>query len=308
MDTHIIVGASAVGKATAILLAEKGKKVKLITRTASGPVHPNIEKISADATNVKDLTRLAEGSAVIYNCASPPYDKWPAQWPALGASFIEVAERTGAVLASYSNLYGYGKVNGPMSEDTPLIAEHPKLRVRAELWKKAYELHLEGRIRVTEIRSSDHFQPNSMFSLALCKPLLEGKLIASPIPLDVPRSWTSVSDAAKLLVKVAEEPDAWGKAWHVPTNEPITARELLFRFAEINGLKKPKPIQIPYSVIWTAGMFVPMLRELRTTMYQFEAPYVINSSAATNKFGLTPEPIDEALLDTADKLRNEFSY
>lgn len=308
MDTHIIVGASAVGKATAILLAEKGSRVKLVTRTASGPTHPNIERISADATDVNELTRLAENSAAIYNCASPPYDKWPAQWPTLGASFIEVAERTGAVLATYSNLYGYGKIKGQMLEDTPLIAEHPKLRVRADLWKKAHELHLEGRIKVTEIRSSDHFQPNSMFSLALCKPLLQDKLIASPIPLDVPRSWTSVNDAAKLLIKVAEEPDAWGKAWHVPTNEPITARELLFRFAEINGLKKPKAIQIPYSVIWTAGIFVPMLRELQTTMYQFEAPYIINSSAAINKFGMKPEPIDDALLDTADKLRDEFNY
>jgi nucleoside-diphosphate-sugar epimerase len=304
MNSHVVIGASSVGIATAELLAERGEQVILVTRSGSGPELPKIKRVAADATNAEDLTKIAHGSSVIYNCASPPYNSWPKDWPPLASALLIAAERTGAVLAIYSNLYGYGPVKGMMSEDTPLVATHPKLSVRADMWRDALALHKAGRIRTTEIRSSDHFQPNSMFSLALCKPLLEGKPVMSPMPVDVLRSWTSVNDAAKLLITVAEDSRAWGRAWHVPTNEPITARELIYRFAAVEGLKRPKLSVIPYPILWTAGLFVPMLRELRATRYQFDSPFIIDSSAAMAAFGLKPEPIDEALRDTARILKD----
>ncbi|MFD0998087.1 NAD-dependent epimerase/dehydratase family protein [Ohtaekwangia kribbensis] len=303
MKFHVVIGASAVGVATAELLAERGEQVILVTRSGSGPNHPRIKRVAADATNADVLSKIAEGSSTIYNCASPPYNTWPKDWPPLASALLIAAERTHAVLATYSNLYGYGPVKGLMSEDTPLAATDPKLRVRADMWRNALTLHNAGRIRMTEIRSSDHLQPNSMFSLALCKPLLEGKTVMSPIPLDVPRSWTSVNDAAKLLVTVAEDSRAWGKAWHVPTSKPMTARELILRFAEVNGLERPKLIVIPYFILWIAGLFVSMIRELRATRYQFDSPFLIDSNAATATFGLKPEPIDEALHDTARLLK-----
>jgi hypothetical protein len=79
----------------------------------------------------------------------------------------------------------------------------------------------------------------------------------------------------------------------------MTARELVVRFSEVNGLPPPKLAVIPYSVLWTMGMFVSMLRELRATRYQFDRPFMIDSSAATMTFGLEPEPLDEALRETA---------
>ena len=46
-----------------------------------------------------------------------------------------------------------------------------------------------------------------------------------------------------------------------------------------------------------------MLKELRTTYYQFSSPFVIDSSATTATFGLQPTPLDDALRDTAARLR-----
>ncbi|WP_156936928.1 hypothetical protein [Bradyrhizobium sp. WSM2254] len=79
---------------------------------------------------------------------------------------------------------------------------------------------------MTEIRASDHIQPNSMVSLAMFKPMLAGKRVVSPVPVDVPRTWTSVRDSARLLTTVANDERAFGKAWHVPSYEPMTAREV----------------------------------------------------------------------------------
>lgn len=56
-------------------------------------------------------------------------------------------------------------------------------------------------------------------------------------------------------------------------------------------------------MLWTTGLFSMMLRELRTTRYQFDRPFVMDSSAATRTFGLRAEPFDDALRETARLLR-----
>ncbi|WP_049823537.1 hypothetical protein [Bradyrhizobium sp. WSM2254] len=120
MKINVVLGTSAVGLAVATLLAERGEAVRLITRRGTGPDHPMIERIAADATDAERLSAIADGAAVLYNCASPAYDRWPIDWPPLNAAILTAAERSRAVLASYSNLYGYGPGAGVMSEETPL--------------------------------------------------------------------------------------------------------------------------------------------------------------------------------------------
>jgi hypothetical protein len=46
-----------------------------------------------------------------------------------------------------------------------------------------------------------------------------------------------------------------------------------------------------------------MVRELRATRYQFDRPFILDSSATAKTFGLKPEPIDEALRESARLLR-----
>ena len=43
MSKHVIVGAGAVGSATASVLAERGDQVSVISRRGTGPEHPAIE-------------------------------------------------------------------------------------------------------------------------------------------------------------------------------------------------------------------------------------------------------------------------
>ena len=303
MSQHVIVGAGPVGSATATLLAERGERVRVITRRGGGPQHPAIERVAADATDADRLAALTDGAVALYNCANPQYHQWLTDWPPLHAALLSAAERTGATLTTMSNLYGYGPVDGPITEQTPLAATHPKLKLRADMWRDALAAHQAGRIRATEVRASDYIQANSILSFALGKPLLAGRRAYSPGPLDVPHSWTSVNDAAALLTTVAVDERAWGRAWHVPTNPPLIVRELATRFTQVAGAPAAKLSAIPYPAMWTVGLFSPTVRELRTTRYQFTRPFVLDSSAAARTFGLTPEPLDDALAQTASSLR-----
>ncbi len=299
MSLHVVVGAGPVGSATARRLADRGENVKLISRRGRGPEHPAIERVAADATDAARLATLAAGAAALYNCANPEYTRWFSDWPPIASALLATAERVGAVLASASNLYGYGPVPGPITEDTPLAAIQPKLRLRADMWRDALALHQARRIRATEVRGSDYIEANSIFAVAVAGPVRAGKRAFVPSPLDVPHTWTSIADVAQALVTVARDERAWGRAWLVPSNPPLTLRELARRFAVVTGSRAPRLTRVPYPALWTAGLFVPLLRELRATYYQFARPFVVDSSATERAFALEPTELDAALRSAA---------
>ncbi|MGE5289073.1 MAG: NAD-dependent epimerase/dehydratase family protein [Micromonosporaceae bacterium] len=296
MSLHVIVGAGPVGTATANLLAGRGEKVRLVTRRGSGPEHPAIEKVAADATDAQRLSALASGADALYNCANPLYHRWLTDWPPLASALLTAAERSGAVLVTASNLYGYGPVDEPITAATPLAATHPKLRVRADMWRDALAAHNAGRLRATEVRASDYIEANSIFTVVMAKPLLAGKRAYVPAHLDAPHSWTSIADVAKTLVTVSADERAWGQAWLVPTNSPMAVRDLATQFTKIAGAPAPKLTAVPYPVLWTAGLFSPLMRELRATSYQWDRPFVLDSTLTERTFGLTPAPVDTALM------------
>jgi len=292
---HVIVGAGPVGAATARLLAERGEQVRIISRRGTGPEHPTVERVAADATDADRLSSLAVGAVALYNCANPLYHRWLTDWPPLASALLAAAERSGAVLTTASNLYGYGPVDAPITAATPLAATHPKLRLRADMWRDARAAHEAGRIRTTEVRSSDYIEANSIFTVVLTKPLLAGRRAYVPAALDQPHSWTSIVDVARTLVVVAAEERAWGQAWLTPTNPPLTVREIATRFTDLVGAPKPKLTALPYPVLWTAGLFSPLIRELRATRYQFVRPFVLDSSLTERTFELTPTDLNMAL-------------
>ncbi len=51
-------------------------------------------------------------------------------------------------------------------------------------------------------------------------------------------------------------------------------------------------------VVSVGGWFSPMLRELWETRHQFERPFVLDSTAAQERFGLAPTPWETQLTET----------
>ena len=108
-ESVLVVGAGVIGSRVAGMLAERGDRVSVVSRRGSGPAVPRaVTRVAADAADAEAMARLAEGVSVIYNCVNPPYHRWPADWPPIAASLLGAAERSGAVLVTLSNLYGYG--------------------------------------------------------------------------------------------------------------------------------------------------------------------------------------------------------
>ncbi|MEV5765843.1 NAD-dependent epimerase/dehydratase family protein [Micromonospora sp. NPDC052213] len=305
MALHVIVGAGPVGTATARLLADRGERVRLVTRRGGGPEHPAVERIAADATDADRLTAAATGAAALYNCANPAYHRWTTDWPPLAAALLTAAERSGAVLATVGNLYGYGPVDAPMTEATPLRPSSVKGRVRAQMWADALAAHEAGRVRVTEVRGSDYLGAGaqSLPSMLVLPQVLAGRRALVPADLDAPHSWTYVPDVARTLVAAATDERGWGRAWHVPSAPAVSIRGLAARAATLAGAPAPKLTRMPGPVLWLGGLFDPAAKEMREIAYQFDRPFVLDSTAAVATFGIDPTPLDDALADTVAALR-----
>jgi nucleoside-diphosphate-sugar epimerase len=297
MALHVIVGAGPVGSATAFELADAGHDVRVITRRGSGPEHPAVQRVAADATDATRLSELTRGAAALYNCANPPYHRWPQEWPPLAAALLTTAERTGAVLVTMSNLYGYGPVDVALTEELPLAATTVKGRVRAAMWRDAVAAHRAGRIRATEARASDFVGvgARSLVNDMVAPRVLAGKPALVPANLDVPHSVTYTGDVARTLAVLGTDERAWGRAWHVPSPPPTTLRELAERLAALAGAPRPRLRRMPGLVLRVGGLFSPVAREFVEMRYQFERPFVLDSTAATTTFGLKPTDLDDAL-------------
>jgi nucleoside-diphosphate-sugar epimerase len=303
MTLHVIVGAGPIGSSTALLLAARGERVRVLTRSGQGPSAENIENTAVDALDTERLTRLAEGAAVLYNCANPPYHRWPEQWPPLAESLLTAAERTGAGLVTMSNLYGHGPTDHPMTEHDPLGATGAKGRVRAQMWERALAAHRDGGVRATEARASDYFGPGARAQSHIGERSIPRLLAGKPISVfgdpDTPHSWTYIADIAATLATLGSDARAWGQAWNVPTNPPMSQREIYAALARAAQAPTPRLRRVPTAVLRAGGLFVPFLREFPEIAYQFTRPFVVDSTAAQTTFGITPTPMDQALTATS---------
>lgn len=310
MSLQVVIGYGPAGAATAALLAERGERVRVIGRSPREN-EPGLEHVALDAADQAALTEATRGAAAIYSCASPPYHRWATDWPPLQDSICAAAEANGALLVSLGNLYGYGPVDGPLTENLPLAATGTKGRIRAMLSEQLHALHDEGRIRAVEVRASDFFGPGvtdgGHLAARVVPNVLRGRKVQVFGDPDAPHSWTYISDVARTLVAAAREEKAWGETWHVPTGPPRSARVMVALLCEAAGVP-PVPVQRLSPMLLRAGALVsPMVRELQEVRYQFERPYVLDSRAAQELFALRPTPEKDQFASTVAWWRDRLA-
>ena len=98
-----------------------------------------------EATAAKAL----EGAETIFHCVMPRYDKWTTEFGPLNTSILNGGARAGASLVWGDNMYAYGRVDGPRTEQTPTRAHTRKGIVRARLAEQLMEANEAGRVRTT---------------------------------------------------------------------------------------------------------------------------------------------------------------
>jgi nucleoside-diphosphate-sugar epimerase len=242
----------------------------------------------------KRLIELTTGAGILFNCAAPPYHKWRTELLPLARSLVATAEAIGVGYVMLGNLYGYGPVDAPMTEDLPMAPNTVKGRIRAQVWQEG-----AGRVRVTEVRASDFIGLGAMsnFSIMVAPKIVAGKTALFPADLDAPHGWAGTGDAALALIAVSQDDRAWGRAWHVPTNRPVSPRQLTTALAEHAGTSGANLRRMPGWLLSLAGLFSPIVRELPEVQYQLQRPFILDSSLTQQTFGLKPAPLEDLFLE-----------
>lgn len=295
-----VLGTGALGLAVARRLSGDGARVRVASRHAPQASLIGAEFVAADLAQVNDARRVCAGASVVYHCVSPPYHLWPKLHPSLMVSIIEGASAAGAKLVFGDNLYAYGPVDGPITEDLPYHPKGPNGRTRALIATMLMSAHQRGRVRAAIGRGSDFFGPHARLSLVgdgVFARALAGKpaqLLGDP---DLPHSVTYLDDFARALVTLGQREEASGGVWHVPNNGAVSLRRFVeMVFAEIGASAR---IEVPPRPLLRAiALFSPMLRAVTEQLYQSDRPWIVDSRKFERTFAARATPLPQAIAAT----------
>ena len=303
LPLHVVFGTGPLGRSVMNELVACGHVVRMVSRSGRMAETPaGVEVVAADLYDPAAVRRVTAGAAAAYQCAQPHYHEWPAKFPPLQAAIIAGLTGTGTRLVIAENCYMYGETDGRvLTEDLPHSARTRKGRVRAAMTAAALEAHRAGQVPVTMGRGSDFFGPwvtDSAFGDRLFYPALAGKAASFAGKLDLPHTATYIADFGRALVLLGEREEALGQAWHVPGDQPrITQRqfaELVYR--EVGQPLKVNTVSKPMMAL--AGLFIPGARETVEMMYEFDKPFIVDSSRFERTFGIGATPIADAIRAT----------
>jgi nucleoside-diphosphate-sugar epimerase len=303
---HVVFGAGQVGRALAAHLASLGLDVRAVSLRRPPTLVDGIDWRSADVTDPEAAADSAKGAAVVYQCLNAPYPQWPTRFPPLQRGVLAAAERTGALLVTLENVYGYGPTGGrPMTEDLPLSATTVKGRTRAAMTRDLLAAADAGRVRFAIGRASDFFgagvtestMGERVFAHALADKRAD--FIGDPT---LPHTYSYVPDIAAGLATLGTDARAIGGVWHLPGPETVTTRALL----DIVAAQIGHPVEIrsvPKLLLRALGLVNPMMRGLAEMAYEFDAPFVLDTTKYESMFGSGGTSLAAAIATTVDWYR-----
>ena len=299
---HVVFGTGQVGSALAAHLAGLGMAVRAVSRHRPPALAGDTDWRAADAADPEAAADAAKGASVVYQCVNAPYTQWPERFPPLQRGVLAAAERNGALLVALENLYGYGPAGGkPMTEDLPLAAATVKGATRAAMTAELLAAAEAGRVRLAIGRASDFFGPGVTAGSVLGERVFGNALagrradfIGNP---DLPHTYSYVPDIAAGLATLGTDARAAGQTWHLPGPQTVTTRALLDLVAREAG--HPVGIRsVPKLAVRALGLVNPMMRELAEMAYEFDEPFVLDTSKYQSAFGAAGTPLAGAIAAT----------
>jgi nucleoside-diphosphate-sugar epimerase len=301
-ELHVIFGTGPLGKSAARELVRRGKHVRMVNRSGKATDLPaSVEVIGGDAYDANFTRKITTGAAAVYQCAQPEYHEWQAKFPPLQAAIMEGVIANQAKFIVGDNLYLYGAPNGkPLTENSPVNPISRKGKVRAQMAQAVMDAHEKGKIRAAIGRASTFFGPEYPLSGEFVfYPLLAGKKATMYGNMHIPHSYSYVVDYGTGLAVLGTDDRALGQAWITPVLPAITQQDLLrLVYKEIGKSGEPGAQVAGRLMMGFFGLFSPGARETVEMMYEFEKPYIVDSSKFETTFGVKATPIEQAIRDS----------
>jgi hypothetical protein len=174
------------------------------------------------------------------------------------------------------NVYMYGRPNGqPLIETRPYAAHTKKGMLRARMARELLAAHAAGRVQVAIGRASDYFGPRGGAQTNLGDRVFPAAL-------------------AGKTATVMGDPDQ---------PHTRTTRQLVDAIYRLAGQPKVKLRGTPALLLRALGIVNPTVRELAELQYEFQEPFVVDSTKIATKLEVHATPLDQALANTLASYR-----
>jgi nucleoside-diphosphate-sugar epimerase len=305
---QVILGAGGtIARGIARLLPQHTDKIRLVSRNPK-KVNEGDELFQADLKDLNAVMNAIKGADVVYLTAGLKYDikVWEADWPVIIKNALAACKWANAKLVFFDNVYALGKVDGWMKESTPMNPVSKKGEVRKQLSGLILEAVSKGNVNAIIARAADFYGPDSPFSVVnmlLLDKFAKGKSGQMLISDKYKHTYTYTPDAAQATVLLGNNPAAYNRIWHLPTDKnALTGKEFAELAARIYGVP-PKYSVIPKFMIRILGLFKTELRELVEMSYQNDSDYLFSSSEFEKTFDFIPTTYQKGLEETLKSMK-----
>jgi nucleoside-diphosphate-sugar epimerase len=280
-------------------LPQYTENIRLVSRNPKA-ITGEEELFSADLTSADQVMKAVKGSAVVYLTAGLQYNikTWQQQWPGLMQNVIHACQENGSKLVFFDNVYMYGKVTGPMTEQTPFNPCSKKGEIRAQIATMILDEVAKGSLTALIARAADFYGPetfNSFLHMMVFENLKKGKSAQLLISKKLKHSYTYTPDAGKATALLGNTPSAFNQTWHLPTDMNVLAGSEMVEIAARELNIKPKITVLPRIMVQIAGLFNHIIKESVEMLYQYDSEYIFDSGKFDKAFSfdkvLYPEGI-----------------
>ncbi len=300
---QIILGSGGIiGNSLASALLDYTKDVSVFQRNPRAIDH-RFNLIQGDLLQVKDVMKAVVGAEVAYLTVGLKYNSkiWRNQWPVIMSNVIEACRHANCKLVFFDNVYAYGKVNGWMTEETPMDPCSEKGRVRADISHMLMDAVESGRIQALIARSADFYGPNvrnSYSNLMVFDRLAKGKKPRWMLNDEAMHSFTFASDAAKATAVLGNSKEAYDQIWHLPSDHAVmTGREFIEMAAETFDADDESYTLLRKWMMNLGGVFSKMIHENIEMLYQYEFDYLFESSKFEREFNIKATPYKLGMIE-----------
>ena len=303
-----ILGANGtIGRYVAKALPKYTDNIRLISHHPQ-KVNPDDELVVADLLNSGQLSEAVKGSEVVYLTAGIEYKtkQWQIQWEMIMRNTIHACKMTGAKLVFFDNVYPYGKVDGWMTEETPVNPNSKKGKIRARVDEMLMYDIKKGKLQAIIARAADFYgpdTPNSFLNNMVVQNLLKGKKAVWLMDDSKKHSFTYTPDAGEATALLGNTESAYNQVWHLPADKNVlTGKELIELAAKTCGAD-PRYSVLTKGQLKMAGWFNSIVKETLELLYQFDSDYLFDSSKFDKAFDFKKTTYEEGIEATVKSLR-----
>jgi nucleoside-diphosphate-sugar epimerase len=223
MYTIIGTGGAIANELVSLLSAHK-ERIRLISRSQ---VHiTGTENRIADLLSPHGMLKAIEGSAVVYMMTGITYEdaNWWRDWPQVMKNVIAACKHAGARLIYLDCADLYGRVEGVMTEETPVMPVSRNGRITAEIFRMLQREMTVGTAKIAIARYAE------IYGSCLSARTRIGQLVFEKlkrktgaqwlINADVPHAFNYTPDVVRALYILGLHEQSCGQVWHMPAAKP----------------------------------------------------------------------------------------